>query len=114
MCCRVIVDFIGDVATLKDRDPSAAEAHRVATVNEQVWYRYCVGVVVSRCQSWYGCVACFQTMIDYMRTKSVMGTSARDFVTLGQCRVQPDGSVVMLATSTTHPSCPQAAGGAVR
>lgn len=44
-----------------------------------------------------------QTMIDYMRTKSVMGTSAREFLSLGQYRVMPNGDVLLVATHVTHP-----------
>jgi hypothetical protein len=42
-------------------------------------------------------------MIDYMRTKSVMGTSAREFLSLGQYRVMPNGDVLLVATHVTHP-----------
>ncbi len=51
-----------------------------------------------------------QTFVDYGRTKSLLGVSARDFVILTHYRVLPDGRIAAFATSTKHPACPEEKG----
>jgi hypothetical protein len=76
--CRAIVDYMVDVDTAKERDSQTAICRRIAQINPQ-------------------------TVIDYMKTKAAMGTSAREFVSVAQFKAFPDGSVVLIATSVEHP-----------
>ena len=82
---RVVVDYISDPATAKERDEGIASLTRVTQLDEQ-------------------------TAIEHMVLKPVWPTDARDFVNLAHVRVLPDGNVAAFGVGIEDPGVPPQSG----